>query len=194
MNSFGYGGTNAHVIIDDAFHYAQSWGLKIKHNVQLPSSTNGLLTPPEEPCETSTDMSGSITEDLVFLLSAADENGIGRQASALATHLERSNECHGAKYLQDLAFTLSQARAKLPWKSYVLAASTSALRNSLLQWDHKPVRTTESPTMQFVFTGQGAQWASMGMELLCYPVFEATVKYADAYFRSIGSTWSVLGK
>ncbi|KAK7714826.1 putative PKS-like protein biosynthetic cluster [Diaporthe eres] len=38
----------------------------------------------------------------------------------------------------------------------------------------------------------GAQWASMGVELLAFAVFRESVEYADAYLRSIGSTWSAL--
>lgn len=33
----------------------------------------------------------------------------------------------------------------------------------------------------------------MGMELVEYPVFRESLKYADSYFRSIGSEWSLLG-
>ncbi|KAG6361100.1 hypothetical protein INS49_009324 [Diaporthe citri] len=38
----------------------------------------------------------------------------------------------------------------------------------------------------------GAQWASMGVELLAFSVFGESVEYADAYLRSIGSTWSAV--
>ncbi|KAI1483080.1 putative polyketide synthase [Daldinia eschscholtzii] len=35
INSFGYGGTNGHCIIDDAYHYLKARGLSGNHNVQV---------------------------------------------------------------------------------------------------------------------------------------------------------------
>lgn len=190
MNSFGYGGTNAHLVIDDAFHYLQSRGLSGRHNVQLMPTMNGTLTPLGQPSSKETD-----PEEMLFLLAAADENGVGRQASVLASHLENDGTCaHSEEYLQDLAFTLSKSRAQLPWKSCALASTLLELRKSLVDIAQKPVRSTESPSVQFVFTGQGAQWASMGVELLRFAVFKSTIEHADTYFRSLGSKWSALGK
>lgn len=179
-------------------HYLQSRDLQGKHNVQPLSSQNGLLTNGHSQTNGSNGHSDheSGPEKLLFLLSAADENGIGRQASSLEAHLGQSGKEPSESYLRDVAFTLSRSRASLPWKSFVLASSASELRKRLLDLANKPVRSTKSPSMHFVFTGQGAQWASMGVELLTFPVFRESVEDADAFLScmSIGSRWSVLGE
>lgn len=172
----------------------RSRGLSGKHNVQVSLPLDALEGPLHQPYMNGIGVSESDPEKMVFLLSAADENGINRQASALATHLAQCSKKHSYGYLQDLAFNLSERRGSLPWKSCVLASALPDLEKGLEELAQKPVRSSERPCVQFVFTGQGAQWASMGMELLRYPAFRKTVDHADTFFRSIGSTWSALGK
>lgn len=43
MNSFGFGGTNTHVILDDAFHYFQERGLTGNHCTAYTNAPDGLL-------------------------------------------------------------------------------------------------------------------------------------------------------
>lgn len=40
-----------------------------------------------------------------------------------------------------------------------------------------------NPGLAFVFSGQGTQWARMGMELIHYPVYRRCIESADAYFK-----------
>jgi acyl transferase domain-containing protein len=47
------------------------------------------------------------------------------------------------------------------------------------------------PRLASVFTGQGAQWGGMGMELMAYPTFCASVVAADNYLKTeLGCPWS----
>jgi acyl transferase domain-containing protein len=58
----------------------------------------------------------------------------------------------------------------------------------------KAVRAVRQPKLSFIFTGQGAQWAGMGQELMqAYPIFASNMRQADKYLRSIGASWSLLG-
>lgn len=55
-------------------------------------------------------------------------------------------------------------------------------------------RVAADPGLALVFTGQGAQWARMGMGLVHYPVFQESIQSADAYLKSLGSDWSAIGE
>jgi acyl transferase domain-containing protein len=131
---------------------------------------------------------------LLFPLTAADENGIRRQAVALYDHIEKAGEEVTCAYLQDMAFTLSKKRTVHPWKSFALGSTAEELKQSLTRHYQKPIRSSLKPLISFVFTGQGAQWASMGLELLQHRVYKESMDYADGYFRSLGATWSLLGE
>ena len=76
----------------------------------------------------------------------------------------------------------------------MVADSHESLTDALSQ---KPVVSMADPKktgLAFIFTGQGAQWARMGAELMHYPIFTKSVQEADAYLKALGSEWSGQGK
>jgi acyl transferase domain-containing protein len=54
-------------------------------------------------------------------------------------------------------------------------------------------RAARDVGLGFVFTGQGAQYANMGLGLLHYPVFKDTLIEIDDVFKSLGAEWSLFG-
>lgn len=188
VNSFGYGGSNAHVILDDACSYLDQNGLSGNHITSL-SQVNGSSDTLEKP--------GS-SFSRVFPISAHDKEGLGRVKLALAEYLavksvQLSGSMERSRFLDDLAFTLSERRSHLQWKTYFTASSLEDLSAALLA-DNTTLPTRPSsrkPRLGFVFTGQGAQWASMGMELMRYPVFRDSIEAADLYLQhELGCKWS----
>ena len=81
----------------------------------------------------------------------------------------------------------------MTWRSFAVVGADAtnshvSLSNSNL------VRSSRETGIAFIFTGQGAQYAKMGMELLQFPVFESTLDKASRVFRDLGVQWSLLGK
>ncbi|KAL1968658.1 hypothetical protein VTN77DRAFT_1484 [Rasamsonia byssochlamydoides] len=193
VNSFGFGGSNAHVVLDDAQSYLQPRGLKGLHACSggiLPNSQghNGGL--------------GLNRKSRLFVLSAFDNDGVHRNAAKLIDHLKKvtsnsnfnQNETEKRQYLDDLAYTISEKRAQLPWKSFCIADSIENLVTNLTSTTTDPVRISHEsrPCLGFVFTGQGAQWAGMGQALMAFPVFRASIQDASAYLKSLGSSWVLI--
>ncbi|KAJ5770651.1 uncharacterized protein N7511_002702 [Penicillium nucicola] len=131
----------------------------------------------------------------IFVVSAFDEDGVKRNADALSKYLKRKMQQSGlhVQLLDDLSFTLSKKRSHFYWKSYVMASSIKELAWSLSGCNYtRPIRTTQTPIVQFVFTGQGAQYQAMGRELMIYPIFRESLEEASDYIRRLGSPWSLL--
>jgi acyl transferase domain-containing protein len=92
VNSFGFGGANAHAVLQDADAY----------NVRRQSRHGGEKTTP-----------------YVVVISAADECAIERVMSKLR-HYSKSKGSLDLMTLQDLVFTLNTRRSKFAWKSTVI--------------------------------------------------------------------------
>ncbi|KAJ5735330.1 Acyl transferase/acyl hydrolase/lysophospholipase [Penicillium malachiteum] len=165
VNNFGWGGSNTHVIMDDAADYL------MKH------SSQGL--------NTSQDPRSAWK---VFVLSAKDENAAENMTNRLLRYIKSRGPS-----LQALSFTLCQRRSRFPYTIAFSAASTSDLLTSLADSTLVPTYAAEVPRIGFVLTGQGAQWHGMGRELMEeYPVFHQTLREADIIFQGFGAPWSCI--
>lgn len=176
INGFGMGGTNGHVVLE-AFNPNP-----------MGNSTTKLLNG-------SGPVSKPHSRARIFTFSSYDKAGFKRNATALDEHLASLGPAASRpEYLANLAHTLSGAKSSLAWKDACIASSATELRDYLnANPGENASRDASSGAglkrIGFVFTGQGAQWARMGVEMLDRPVFGASVAKSAQFLRDVGCTW-----
>lgn len=180
VSSFGMGGTNAHLVLEE---YRQK------------------LTPaPAQKASTT-----KANTKRLFVFSSNDQAGIKRVCDSLVRHIQNVRlesptwtvDQGEPEYLGRLAHTLNTSRSSLGWKGSCVASSLSQLQERLelaagpeeASATLKVSRTRQEPRVAFVFTGQGAQWAGMGVQLLERPVFRDSVAKSAAILHSLGCPW-----
>ncbi|KAI0388909.1 polyketide synthase [Xylariaceae sp. FL0594] len=163
INSFGYGGTNAHAIIE-------------KRSPMRAESVHVDHSPASR----------------LFLLSAHKSSSLKTMVESYANWLEQNP----VTSLADLSHTLCRGRSALPWRLSCVADTCSSLVRELRQSQHK-VPSKPNPIARhiiFVFTGQGAQWAGMGRELILEAhsaVFRDSIRKSRNILHRLGATWDL---
>lgn len=171
VSAFGFGGTNAHVVLEQAPHTAQ--------------------TPHRPGACAAADEAGS---DLphVLLVTARSKDRLGDVATSLTHWLASKDDLPP---LTSLAHTLAHHR-RGPVTAAVVARTRSDLANALaaLVRDESmsgviaPSAQADRPGPRrpvFVFSGYGSQWPGMGRRLLSdSPVFTRSVARLDPVFTS----------
>ncbi|KAF1981618.1 hypothetical protein K402DRAFT_425261 [Aulographum hederae CBS 113979] len=202
INSFGFGGSNAHCVLDDAYHYLQAHKLSGVHNTvskvptqdEVNALSAGKAISNGAANGHANGSSKAESKSKVFVLSAYDEGGIKRTAESYKEYLSELPLADEDKYLDDLAWTLAKKRTLFSWKAFCVASSKEDLVAKLPEATRTAAhsRKRDVPILGYVFTGQGAQWATMGIQLMAYPTFAASVEEATAYINSLGSPFDVL--
>lgn len=166
VNSFGYGGANAHAILDSARTHIPSYRQDVCNNVEAADIA------------------------LILPFSANNVESLTRNIEAVMASDAAS------KNVRNLAYTLGSHRSSLPTRGYVLACketveSSLSITTPKLQPSNDP-----QMAFAFIFTGQGAQSARMAAALLDrFPVFGQTIDRLDACLKAIpeAPVWSIKG-
>jgi acyl transferase domain-containing protein/thioesterase domain-containing protein len=151
ITSLGIGGTNAHVVLEEA-----------------PVTTSGDARPYQ-----------------LLTLSARSRAGIGTRRRDLAEHLSG-----GPLNLADVAYTCHLGRKSFGVRLAVLCRDKPDAVEALLHLTSNRVVSgtapEKSPTVVFLFSGQGAQYAGMGRSLYeSEPEFKKTVDFCAEFLRAL---------
>ncbi|SCO19757.1 unnamed protein product [Fusarium fujikuroi] len=172
LNSFGFGGTNVHAIVE---------------NYQ-----------PDEPCTTT--VSKKFVGPLV--ISAETESSLAATVGKYADFIRSNPDVN----LEDVAFVTQTRRSVFSRRAFFSGEN----RDKLLEFLDSAVETSktgaeigiqapgsssETPAILGIFTGQGAQWASMGKTMIeTSSQFRESMQKCEDALRDIpdAPTWSLI--
>ena len=174
VNSFGFGGANTHAVLE---HYDN------KSSTCAPASKGKI----------------DIFTPIVF--SAFSEQSLRASLSAFMAFLDNGSP---QMNLRDLAWTLQQRRSLFPYRVFFSASSLNDLRMQIaanLEQENTNVGVKALPASKEgatkilgIFTGQGAQYARMGAELIEKSEFARNIIQkleSDLAQLADGPTWSL---
>ncbi len=173
VSSFGFGGTNAHVILEE-----------VSSNLQVASRREQTSNSPLGTCH-------------LLPLSAKSPEALRDLAHSYQNFLS-SARCA----LPAAAFTAGVRRTpheyRLALVAHSLAEAGSKLENFLVDAESAAVITAarkineRQPNLAFVFSGQGPNWFGVGRELLQQEkIFRHKMEECEAILRELGG-WSLL--
>jgi pimaricinolide synthase PimS1 len=182
VSSFGVGGTNAHVILEEApvTTETHSTGCDRSAREQQPAQHGAALSDsPSDESRPRQDVRSCLPV-MPWVLSAKGEAALRTRAAHLLQRLGNG----GALRPLDVGLSLAVGRSALRDRAVVLGGdlqSLSAGLSELARGEDTPlvargVAKAHGSGVAFLFTGQGAQRVGMGHELYeTYPVFSAAL-------------------
>jgi amino acid adenylation domain-containing protein len=154
VSSFGIGGTNVHVILEEAPAAGESVNQWVSG--QRTDSRGGSLCPP----------SNSRQYQLI-LLSAKTQSALDKMTENLTAYFKK-NLLNPGPTIADMTYTLQVGRKHFPYRRMAVCAALDAEPQKLaLDIRRIPAALVkeENRPIVFMFCGQGSQYVNMGIDL-----------------------------
>lgn len=194
VNNFGFGGTNAHVVLGKAPSTQKPQPPRPSQAPPQPETTSvlRLFTNGRTP-KTDEIKPVSPSNTKLFVMTANDKASLLAVMKKTVVYLEQRPEIFQKDLMENFAYTLGQRRSLLQWRAAIATDSSFDLIESINSDKVIPCKQiAEKPRLGFIFTGQGAQWHAMGRELYHqYPIYATAIDRASEYLRQLGSDWSL---
>ncbi|KAG7100701.1 Highly reducing polyketide synthase apmlA like protein [Verticillium longisporum] len=180
VNSFGFGGSNAHVVLEAAETFIRDAGYR-----------KTFKTVQDQPKPYTSNQNVPRKGRLrILTFSANDRETLPRNVRAVSDHLR---DPYVNAQVDDVAYTLSDRRTHHFHRGFVVADS--------LDFDHSKIITgkqkAQPPRIGFVFTGQGAQWSQMGKGLIeNIPLARSVIDDLDLALQALPNAprWTLLAE
>ncbi|KAF2686174.1 ketoacyl-synt-domain-containing protein [Lentithecium fluviatile CBS 122367] len=157
VNSFGIGGSNAHVLLDSVASFGLSAAFSGRSDDNFPPNLD--------------------SQPRLLVFSAKHPEALRQNVRNHESYLTSHPQS-----LHDMAYSLAIKREVLSHRQYCIATDDTPLEPSATA---KP-RAQGWPELVFVFTGQGAQWPQMGKELFStQPIFRDSVAKLDNFLATL---------
>jgi 8-amino-7-oxononanoate synthase len=165
VNSFGFGGSNAHAVLE-------------AHHISEKSKRDRLAAQVELVPFSAKDPQAlrELAARHAALASQSDAPALADIAFTAAQRRE-----HHAHRLCVAASSLDEYRARL---DAFAKGEPAPVHNGVVQEGKKP-------RVAFVFSGMGQQWAGMGRGLMRHEVFRRVIEACDAAFSRLTGEWSL---
>lgn len=171
ISSFGIGGTNAHVLIEQAPE-------------PQPARPRGAASPGGPACP------GPADKAQLVVLSAADAEALARSSAALASHLATGDEDPA-----DVARTMATGRQALTERLAVVGRTSRDIAAALAGGTRGRCPAGAPAPLVFLFPGQGSQVPGMALPLAAaLPGFAAVLEECltafDSALTAFGDAWA----
>ena len=200
LNSFGYGGTNAHVVLD---HYHKRHRNVPQQNPQDKDLEQGLhmCYNGDTSLNTAAQFNGNIeTAQMekrhLVVLSANSKKSLRRTIDKMKTYIATRKDL-SRKFLDSLTYSICRRRTLLPFRLARNATTASDLLDGLADPNldvelANTKKVLDRPRVYFIFNGQGSQWPGMALQLLDhFPTFAESIVKAEEHFIRLGARWSL---
>jgi thioester reductase-like protein len=176
ISAFGFGGTNCHLVMEEA------------HPEFSPPQAD-QASDRQQPPVPMPKLNGAARPLHLLTLSAKNKQALQELAIAYRDYLA----AHPQADLADVCYTANTGRSHFDQRLAVMANSPAQMQERLggfIQgdstegWVSGTITRRQPPKVAFLFTGQGSQYVGMGQQLYeTQPVFRAAIDQCDRILR-----------